>query len=161
MNVHFTYFSIVPVYTCLAECSSGPSSICSGLPSDKNYQSIGFAFHLSRCLVTSVIYIDDYTMHLTLVCRFLAVSIDITGRSLWRSYRITRSSDGDTVRDELYDTDLLKAFMQHASRWRHVIDELQHTFGYRRIDDTVHDTQPESWDDECNIAAAFLDHRRV
>ena len=44
-----------------------------------NYQSIGFAFHLSRCLVTSVLYIDGYT--LTLVCRFLAVSIGSYGRS--------------------------------------------------------------------------------
>ena len=60
-------------------------------------------------------------------------------------------------RDELYANDLLPSFMEHASRWRHVLAELQHfTFGYRR-----NDTQPESWDDECNTAAAFLEHRRV
>ena len=60
-------------------------------------------------------------------------------------------------RDELYANDLLPSFMEHASRWRHVLAELQHcTFRYRR-----NDTQPESWDDECNTAAAFLDHRRV
>ena len=115
MNVHCC--SIVPVYTCLAEYSSGPSSICSGLPSDKNYQSIGFAFHLSRCLVTSTV----------------------------------------EFRDELYANNLLPYFMNHASRWRHVLAELQHyTFGYRR-----NDTQPVFWDDECNTAAAFLENRRV
>ena len=60
-------------------------------------------------------------------------------------------------RDELYANDLLPSFMEHASRWRHVLAELQHcTFGYRR-----NGTQPESWDDECNTAAAFLEHRRV
>ena len=60
-------------------------------------------------------------------------------------------------RDELYADDLLPSFMEHASRWRHVLADLQHyTFGYRR-----NDTQPESWDDECNAAAAFLEHRRV
>ena len=60
-------------------------------------------------------------------------------------------------RDELYANNLLPYFMEHASRWRHVLVELQHyTFGYRR-----NDTQPESWDDECNIGAAFLDRRRV
>ena len=60
-------------------------------------------------------------------------------------------------RDELYANNLLPSFMEHASRWRHVLAELQHyTFGYRR-----NDTQPESWDDECNTAEAFLEHRRV
>ena len=60
-------------------------------------------------------------------------------------------------RNELYANDLLPSFMDQASRWRHVLAELQHcTFGYRR-----NDTQPESWDDECNTAAAFLEHRRV
>ena len=60
-------------------------------------------------------------------------------------------------RDELYADDLLTSFMEHASRWRHVLAELQHcTFGYR-----CNDTQPESWDDECDTAAAFLDHRRI
>ena len=60
-------------------------------------------------------------------------------------------------RDELYADDLLTSFMEHASRWRHVLAEMHHcTFGYRR-----NDTQPESWDDECNTAAAFLDHRRI
>ena len=64
------------------------------------------------------------------------------------------------LRDELYAANLLPSFMDHASRWRHVLSELQHTFGYQH-NDTVHDIQPESWDDECNIGAAFLDHRRV
>ena len=60
-------------------------------------------------------------------------------------------------RDELYANNLLPSFMEHASRWRHVFAGLQRcTFGYRR-----NDTQPESWDDECNTAAAFLEHRRV
>ena len=60
-------------------------------------------------------------------------------------------------RDELYANNLLPYFMHHASRWRHVLAELQHyTFGYRR-----NDTQPESWDDECTIGAAFLEHQRV
>ena len=64
------------------------------------------------------------------------------------------------LRDELYAANLLPSFMDHASRWRHVLSDLQHTFGYRH-NDTVHDIQPESWDDECNIGATFLDHRRV
>ena len=64
------------------------------------------------------------------------------------------------LRNELYSANLLPSFMDHASRWRHVLSELQHTFGYRH-NDTVHDIQPESWDDECNIGAAFLEHRRV
>ncbi|KAI0222860.1 hypothetical protein LSAT2_025884, partial [Lamellibrachia satsuma] len=64
------------------------------------------------------------------------------------------------LRDEVYAANLLPSFMDHASRWRHVLAELQYTFGYRR-NDTVHDTQPESWEAECNIGAAFLDHRRV
>ena len=60
-------------------------------------------------------------------------------------------------RDELYANDLLPSFMEHASHWRHVLAELHHcTFGYR-----CNDTQPESWDAECNTAAAFLEHRRV
>ena len=60
-------------------------------------------------------------------------------------------------RDELYAHDLLTSFMEHARRWRHVLAEIHHcTFGYRR-----NDTQPESWDDECDTAAAFIDHRRV
>ena len=64
------------------------------------------------------------------------------------------------LRDELYAANLLPSFMDHASRWRHVLSELQHTFIYRH-NDTVHDIQPESWDDECNTGAAFLEHRRV
>ena len=60
-------------------------------------------------------------------------------------------------RDELYTQHLLTSFMEHASRWRHVIGEVHHyTFGYRH-----HDTQPESWDDACDSAAAFLDHRKM
>ena len=60
-------------------------------------------------------------------------------------------------RDELYTQHLLTSFMEHASRWRHVIGEMHHyTFGYRH-----HDTQPESWDDACDSAAAFLDHRKM
>ena len=62
-----------------------------------------------------------------------------------------------TFRDDLYADDLLTSFMEHAGRWRHVLAEMHHrTFGYRR-----NDTQPESWDDDCDIAAAFLDHRRI
>ena len=64
------------------------------------------------------------------------------------------------LRDELYAANLLPSFMDHASRWRHVLSELQDTFGYRH-NDTVHDIQPESWDDECNIGAAFLEHRML
>ena len=69
--------------------------------------------------------------------------------------RVRRATVG--FRDSLYAEDLLTSFMEHASRWRHVLAEIHHyTFGYRR-----NDTQPESWDDECDTAAAFLDHRRI
>ena len=79
-----------------------------------------------------------------------------------QSMRIERRARRATVelRDELYAANLLPSFMDHASRWRHVLAELQYTFGYRH-NDTVHDTQPESLDNECNIGAAFLEHRRV
>ena len=60
-------------------------------------------------------------------------------------------------RDDLYTQHLLTAFMDHASRWRHVLDDVRHyTFGYRH-----HDTTPDSWDDACDSAAAFLDHRKL
>ena len=153
------------MYTCLAERSSGPSSICSGLPSDNTYQSIGFVLHLSLVawLRLIYIYIDDYTMHLlTLVFSFPCsihrrdwplVMAELQMVTLER--RIRRATV--TFRDDLYADDLLTSFMEHAGRWRHVLAEMHHrTFGYRR-----NDTQPESWDDDCDIAAAFLDHRRI
>ena len=60
-------------------------------------------------------------------------------------------------RDALYDSDLLTAFMEHTGRWRHVLAEIHHrAFGYRSTD-----TQPECWDDDCVITAAFLSHRRI
>ena len=69
--------------------------------------------------------------------------------------RVRRATVG--FRDELYAHDLLTSFMEHARRWRHVLAEMHHcTFGYRR-----NDAQPESWDDECDTAAAFLDHRKI
>ena len=149
------------MYTCLAECSSSPSSICSGLPSDNAYQSIGFVLHISRCLVTSVIYI--YTMNiLTLVLSF-TYSIP---RFHWPhvmtellQQTVDRRDGQATVRflDDLYTQHLLTSFMDHASRWRHVLDDVRHyTFGYRH-----HDTKPDSWDDACDSTAAFLDHRQL
>ena len=60
-------------------------------------------------------------------------------------------------RDDLYNHHLLTAFMDHASRWRHVLDDVRHyTFGYR-----YHVTTPDSWGDACDSAAAFLDHRKL
>ena len=166
MNVHFTYCSIVPVYICLAVCSSGPSSICSGLPSDKKLPVDLFripSLSLLGYVCSIYIYVDDYTMHLTLVLSF-PCSIH---RQQWSfvmaelqiittEHRARRATV--ELRDQLYATNLLPSFMDHASRWRHVLAELQYTFGYRH-NDTVHDTKPESWDDECNIGAAFLWHR--
>ena len=161
INVHFTYCSIVPVYTCLAECSSSPSSICSGLPSDNAYQSIGFVLHISLVAWLRLLYI--YTMHiLTLVVSF-TYSIP---RFHWPhvmtellQVTVDRRDGQATVmfRDDLYNQHLLTAFMNHASRWRHVLADVRHyAFGYRH-----HDTAPDSWDDACDSSAAFLDHRKL
>ena len=60
-------------------------------------------------------------------------------------------------RDQLYDANLMIAFMNHVSRWRHVLSDVRHyAFGYR-----THDTAPESWDEACDSSAAFLDHRKL
>ena len=151
------------MYTCLAECSSSPSSICSGLPSDNAYQSIGFVLHISLVAWLRLLYIDAYTMHiLTLVVSF-TYSIP---RFHWPhvmvellQVTVDRRDGQATVlfRDQLYDANLMIAFMDHVSRWRHVLSDVRHyAFGYR-----THDTAPESWDDACDSSAAFLDHRKL
>ena len=101
-------------------------------------------------------------MHITLVLSF-PCSIHTRDWSLvmteLRLVTMARQVRRATVafRDDLYADDLLTSFMEHASRWRHVLADIHHcTFGYRR-----NDTQPEFWDDECDTAAAFLDHRRI
>ena len=48
-------------------------------------------------------------------------------------------------RDALYDSDLMTAFAEHVSRWRHVMSDISHyANGYR----TPSTAAPESWDDD-------------
>lgn len=56
--------------------------------------------------------------------------------------------------DALYESELMTHYMTHASMWRHVVNEINETTAYRRVDTTVDDIQPESWDEECNVVAA-------
>ena len=134
------------MYTCLAECSSSPSSICSGLPSDISYRSIGFVLHISLVAWLRLLYIDAYTMHILILVVSFTYSIP---RFHWPhvmvellQVTVDRRDGQATVlfRDQLYDANLLTAFMDHASRWRHVLSDVRHyAFGYR-----THDTAPES-----------------
>ena len=48
-------------------------------------------------------------------------------------------------REELYDADLITAFAEHVSRWRHVMSDICHyVTGYRAPSTTA----PESWSDD-------------
>ena len=139
-----------------------PISICSGLPSDNAYQSIGFVLHISLVAWLRLLYIDAYTMHiLTLVVSF-TYSIP---RFHWPHVMVEllqviddRRNGQATVlfRDHLYDADLVIAFMDHVSRWRQVLSDVRHyVFGYR-----TQDTAPESFVEECDSYAALIDHRK-
>ena len=64
-------------------------------------------------------------------------------------------------REQLYDADLMTAFTEHVSRWRHVMSDICHyANGYRAPSTTA----PESWsdddddddaDDDCDSSVAF------
>ena len=72
---------------------------------------------------------------------------------------VNRRNSQATVlfRDQLYDAGLMIAFMDHVSRWRHVLSDVRHyVCGYR-----AQDPAPESWNEECDSSAALLDHRRL
>ena len=60
-------------------------------------------------------------------------------------------------RDQVYDAGLMISFMDHVSRWRHVLADVRHYIGGYRAPVTA----PESWDNECDSSAALLDHRRL
>ena len=60
-------------------------------------------------------------------------------------------------RDQVYDAGYMISFMDHVSRWRHVLSDVRHYIGGYRSPVTV----PESWNEECDSAAALLDHRRL
>ena len=62
-------------------------------------------------------------------------------------------------RDQLYDAGLMIAFMDHVSRWRHVLSDLRHYVGGYRPPPLT--TAPESWTDECDYSAALRDHTRL
>ena len=63
-------------------------------------------------------------------------------------------------RDQVYDAGLMISFMDHVSRWRHVLSDVRHYIGgYRPPPPPV--TAPESWNEECDSSAALLDHRRL
>ena len=72
---------------------------------------------------------------------------------------VNRRNSQATVlfRDQLYDAGLMIAFMDHVSRWRHVLSDVHHYIGGYRTSTTA----PESWDNECDSSAALLDHRRL
>ena len=55
-------------------------------------------------------------------------------------------------REQLYDVDLMRAFTEHVSRWRHVMSDICHyANGYRAPSTTA----PESWsDDDDDVASA-------
>ena len=63
-------------------------------------------------------------------------------------------------RDALYDSDLMTAFAEHVSRWRHVMSDICHyANGYR----TPSIAAPESWDDDADeddadFRVAFRSH---
>ena len=59
-------------------------------------------------------------------------------------------------REHLYDADLMTAFTEHVSRWRHVLSDICHyVTGYRAPSTAA----PESWSDDDDAAdeAAFRD----
>ena len=72
---------------------------------------------------------------------------------------VNRRNSQATVlfRDQLYDAGLMIAFMDHVSRWRHVLSDVRHYIGGYRAQDPA----PESWNEECDSSAALLDHRRL
>ena len=60
-------------------------------------------------------------------------------------------------RQQLYDADLMRAFMEHVSRWRHVLSDIRHyVYGYR-----VPGIAPESWSDECDYSVALRTHTKL
>ena len=73
---------------------------------------------------------------------------------------VTRRDSQATVllREQVYDAGLMNAFMEHVSRWRHVLSDIRHYIGGYRAPPV---TEPESWNEECDSAAALIDHRRL
>ena len=61
-------------------------------------------------------------------------------------------------RDEVYEDGLMSAFMDHVSRWRHVLSDVRHYIGGYRAPPV---TTPESWNEESDSYAALIDHRRL
>ena len=61
-------------------------------------------------------------------------------------------------REQVYDAGLMISFMDHVSRWRHVLSDVRHYIGGYRVPPV---TAPESWNDECDSSAALIDHRRL
>ena len=72
---------------------------------------------------------------------------------------VNRRNSQATVlfRDQLYDAGLMISFMDHVSRWRHVLSDVRHYIGGYRAPVTA----PASWNDECDSSAALLNHRRL
>ena len=54
-------------------------------------------------------------------------------------------------RDEVYEDGLMSAFMDHVSRWRHVLSDVCHYIGGYRAPPV---TTPESWNAESDSYAA-------
>ena len=89
---------------------------------------------------------------------YAADCLAITPASRSVSYYISLSLLATVLfRDQLYDAGLMIAFMDHVSRWRHVLSDVHHYIGGYRTSTTA----PESWDNECDSSAALLDHRRL
>ena len=151
------------MYTCLAECRRVQVPYAAAcLATTPTSRSVSYYISLSLLSYVCYIYIclhyayfhSDFVFTYSMprfhrphvMTELLQVTVD-------------RRVGQATVRflDDLYTQHLLTAFMDHASRWRHVLDDVRHyTFGYRH-----HDTKPDSWDDACDSAAAFLDHRKL
>ena len=72
---------------------------------------------------------------------------------------VNRRNSQATVlfRDQLYDAGLMISFMDHVSRWLHVLSDVRHYIGGYRAPVTAH----ESWNEECDSSAALLDHRSL
>ena len=52
-------------------------------------------------------------------------------------------------REQLYDADLMTAFTEHVSRWRHVMSDICHYANGYRAPSTA---APESWSDDDDVA---------
>ena len=61
-------------------------------------------------------------------------------------------------RDDIYEDGLMSAFMNHVSRWRHVLSDVCRSIDGYRAPPVI---PPECWNEVCDSYAALIDHRRL